>query len=67
MLDLLQPSARAVLFTIDKLADRIERRSGQVARLCLVGKIIGIELTDEIGKRAGDFLGMLIAVALVVK
>ena len=38
---------------------------GEMARLRLVGKIVGIELADELGKRLGHFCGMLIAVARV--
>src|SRR5918993_1007529 len=66
MLDFLQPSSHAVLFTIHKLADGIEWRGGQVARLRLVGKIISIELTNEMSERLGDFLGMLISVTRVL-
>ena len=56
MLDLLQPLARAILFAVDELADGIERRRGKMARLRLVGEFIGAELTDESGKRPGDFI-----------
>src|SRR5918995_1189922 len=66
MIDLLQPSAQTVLFTIDKLTDRIERRGSEVARLRLVGKIICIELTNEMSERFADLVGMLVAVARVL-
>ena len=55
MLEILQPFAHPVLSAIDKLAYCIQRRGGQMARLCLVGEIIGIELTNEVGERLGDF------------
>ena len=41
MLDFLQPLARAILLAVDELADGVERRGGEMARLRLVGKIIG--------------------------
>ena len=65
MLDLLQPLARAILFAVDELADGIERRRGKMARLRLVGEFIGAELTDESGKRPGDFIGVFVAIARI--
>ena len=65
MLDLLQPLARAILFAVDELADGIERRRGKMARLRLVGEFVGAELTDESGKRPGDFIGVFVAIARI--
>ena len=51
MIDLLHPLTDDVLLTVDELADGVERRGGEMARLGLIGKIIGIELTDKFGER----------------
>ena len=66
MVDLLQPFARAILLAVDELADGVERRRGEMARLRLIGKIVGVELADKFGERLGDFVGVLIAVARIL-
>ena len=60
MIDFLHPLARAVLFAVDELADGIERRAGEMARLRLVGEIIGVELADEVGKRLRYFPDIIV-------
>src|SRR4029453_1991181 len=63
MFDLLQPLAHTILLAIDELADGVERRRGEVARLRFVGEIGGIELRNEFGESSGNLAGMLITVS----
>ena len=40
--------------------------AARLTRLCLIGEIIDIKLTNKVGERLGDFLSMLITIAGVL-
>ena len=66
MIHLLQPFTHAILFAVDELADRVERRRGEMAQLCFVGKIVGIELADKFSESLCHFFRMLVAVSWIL-